>query len=239
MRERGRISDIFFSFQGEGLYLGEPQIFLRFAGCNISPKCLYCDTSAKVNKEMTVGEILAKIERAKWPTRFIALTGGEPLLQVNFLKRLLPALKRRGFRIYLETNGTLPEALSHIIEEVDIIAMDIKLPSSGRTAALWERQSQFLNVVSKKIWDSPQWDSPHFFMVKVVLTGDTEKNDLVKAISLVEAAPYIPFILQPVTPNKKVKGVRDKKLREFHSLARRRLENVSIVPQVHKVLGIR
>jgi len=228
MRERGRISDIFFSFQGEGLYLGEPQIFLRFAGCNISPKCIYCDTSAKVNKEMTVGEILAKIERAKWPTRFIALTGGEPLLQVNFLKRLLPALKRRDFRIYLETNGTLPEALSHIIEEVDIIAMDIKLPSSGRTAALWERQSQFLDTSRKKE-----------IMVKVVLTGDTEKNDLVKAISLVGAAPYIPFILQPVTPNKKVKGVRDKKLREFHSLARRRLKNVSVVPQVHKVLGIR
>jgi len=228
MRERGRISDIFFSFQGEGLYLGEPQIFLRFADCNISPKCLYCDTSAKVNKEMTVGEILAKIERAKWPTRFIALTGGEPLLQVNFLKRLLPALKRRDFRIYLETNGTLPEALSHIIEEVDIIAMDIKLPSSGRTAALWERQSQFLDTSRKKE-----------IMVKVVLTGDTEKNDLVKAISLVGAAPYIPFILQPVTPNKKVKGVRDKKLREFHSLARRRLENVSVVPQVHKVLGIK
>jgi len=228
MRERGRISDIFFSFQGEGLYLGEPQIFLRFAGCNISPKCLYCDTSTKVNKEMTVGEILAKIERAKWPTRFIALTGGEPLLQVNFLKRLLPALKRRDFRIYLETNGTLPEALSHIIEEVDIIAMDIKLPSSGRTAALWERQSQFLDTSRKKE-----------IMVKVVLTGDTEKNDLGKAISLVEAAPYIPFILQPVTPNKKVKGVRDKKLREFHSLARRRLKNVSVVPQVHKVLGIR
>jgi len=228
MSVRGKVSDIFFSFQGEGIYVGEPQIFLRFVDCNISPKCLYCDTEVEANSKMTVGEVLAKIERKGWPTKFISLTGGEPLLQVNFLKRLLPALKKEGFRTYLETNGTIPEALSLVIGDVDIIAMDIKLPSSGRTMGFWERYSQFLEVGRKKE-----------IMVKVVLTRDTKKSELGKAISLVEETPSIPFILQPVTPNKKVKGIGDRRLREFHLLARRSLKNVSVIPQVHRMLGIR
>lgn len=228
MSATANIASIFFSCQGEGIYAGEPQGFVRFAGCNMSPKCLYCDTDTNQNNEMTVSGILSRIEKEKWPIKFISLTGGEPLLQVNFLKRLLPALKKRGFRIYLETNGTLPDALLLIIHDLDIIAMDIKLPSSGRTAVLWEKHAQFLKAGIKKE-----------IMVKLVLTRDTKKNDFEKAVFLLKKTPAVPFILQPVTPNKKAKAIGDKTLQEFYSFASRSLKDVRIIPQLHRIFGIK
>ncbi len=228
MSARGRVSEIFFSFQGEGIYLGEPQIFIRFADCNIHPGCIYCDTEIKIKREISVAQILNKIEKEKWPAKSVSLTGGEPLLQVNFLKKLLPCLKRKKFRTYLETNGTLPEALKHIIKDINIIAMDIKLPSSGKTTAFWKEHRRFLEAGRKKE-----------VLIKVVVTGDTEKSDFEKAVNLASKNPSIPFILQPVTPNRGVKGIGEKKLKEFYTIARHSLKDVRIIPQVHALLGIR
>lgn len=228
MTKAGRISDIFFSFQGEGIYLGEPQIFIRLADCNLSPRCLYCDTDIKLNKEMTANEIVDKIKRESWPAKSVSITGGEPLIQADFLAEVLPVLKQQGFTIYLETNGTLPEALGLVIENIDIIAMDIKLPSSGRTAPLWEKHSQFLKIGREKE-----------IMVKVVLTSDTDTADLVKAVSLIEGGPSIPFILQPVTPDGKVKGIGEMKIQEFYALAGSCLKDVRVIPQVHRIMGIK
>lgn len=251
MTVKGRISELFFSFQGEGLYLGEPQIFIRLAGCNISPGCAYCDTALEKLKEMTPEEVLARIEREKWPTKFISLTGGEPLLQAEFLHNLLAPLKKRKFKTYLETNGTLPGALAAVIDRVDIIAMDIKLPSSGRTRPFWDKHRQFLRLGKKKE-----------IMIKVVVTGETEESDLARAISLVkEEAPSLPFILQPVTPIDKsssagsklreraaistgrtyggIKAIGEKKLQDFFGLCRQHLKNVLVIPQVHAILGLK
>ena len=229
MSPKGKISDLFFSFQGEGLYLGEPQIFVRLARCNISPRCSYCDTLAEVREELWPEEILSRIERKKWPTKFISLTGGEPLLQTEFLDKLLTSLKKRKFKTYLETNGTLPEALASVIDGVDIIAMDIKLPSSGQTGPFWHRHGEFLRLAKKKE-----------IMIKVVLTQDTEKKDLARAIRLVkDQAPAIPFILQPVTPGGREQAIGDKKLYGFFLLCRQHLKKVLVIPQLHAILGIK
>ena len=64
----------------------------------------------------------------------MSLTGGEPLLQVDFIKNLAPKIKERGLKVYLETNGTMPERLSEIIGHVDTVAMDVKLPSISGTS---------------------------------------------------------------------------------------------------------
>lgn len=225
---KGAISEIFFSFQGEGIYLGEPQIFVRLAGCNLQPRCRYCDTKINTNRTMTSDDILYRIEKEKWPAKFISITGGEPLIQAGFLSKLLPRLQKKGFRIYLETNGTLPDAMGSVAGNVDIVSMDIKLPSSGRTRACWERHSRFLNICKKKE-----------VMVKVVVTGDTERSDIEKAVGLMEKIPHFPFILQPVTSNGKVKCIGYKRLKEFYRFARQRLGDVRIIPQVHRIFDIK
>ncbi len=102
-----KISEIFPSIQGEGLRQGEPTLFIRLAGCNL--KCDFCDTKyAWVSgQEMSVSRVLDKVKKIynTFPTRWICLTGGEPLLQG--VEGLVRHLKAESFKIQVETNATL------------------------------------------------------------------------------------------------------------------------------------
>ncbi len=97
-----RINEIFYSLQGEGRHTGVPAVFLRMAGCNM--QCSFCDTQHRDFKPMTTGEIVAQV--GKFPSRTVIVTGGEPALQLD--EELTAALHRAGFRIHIETNGTIP-----------------------------------------------------------------------------------------------------------------------------------
>jgi 7-carboxy-7-deazaguanine synthase len=123
-----RISEIFRSLQGEGRLTGVECVFVRACGCNL--RCGYCDTpyasSSPEGKEMTVGEILERVEELKTPgpLRHIVLTGGEPML----FDELLPlgdALKQAAWHITVETSGTryLPVAC-------DLMSISPKLSNS-------------------------------------------------------------------------------------------------------------
>ncbi|WP_210544830.1 7-carboxy-7-deazaguanine synthase [Rhodoferax sp. PAMC 29310] len=118
------VKEIFYTLQGEGGQAGMPAVFCRFAGCNLwsgresdreSAVCRFCDTDF-VGTDGTLGgkfaqaDVLADRIAAQWPTsdhanRLTVLTGGEPLMQVD--TELIDALHARGFRIAVETNGTL------------------------------------------------------------------------------------------------------------------------------------
>jgi 7-carboxy-7-deazaguanine synthase len=102
-----KINEIFPSIQGEGLRLGEPALFIRFSHCNL--KCTFCDTKYawQTGQEMTVGSILKKIKKIHiaFPTDWVCLTGGEPLLQN--IGELVRTLKTEGFKIQVETNATI------------------------------------------------------------------------------------------------------------------------------------
>ena len=142
------IKEIFSSIQGEGTHLGEMQIFVRFCKCNLS--CKYCDTEflAKNNtKEYTAKELAENILHNEVQT--VSLTGGEPLLDVIFLKEFLPLIKKQK-NIYLETNGTLPNELSAVLNYVDIIAADIKLESATKQKNKFDINDEFLNIAKKK-----------------------------------------------------------------------------------------
>ena len=120
-----RVTEIFFSIQGEGTRAGRPCVFVRFTGCDL--RCVYCDTAYAFHggREMTREEILGEV--ARFPARFVCLTGGEPLLQ-----RELPELSReliaRGYEVAIETHGQRPlDALPR--EAIRIV--DVKTPASG------------------------------------------------------------------------------------------------------------
>ena len=120
-----RISEIFFSLQGETSRIGLPTVFVRLTGCPL--RCIYCDTSYAFTggQDMSVAEILGQV--AEYAPRYVTVTGGEPLAQKHCLL-LLRALCDAGYEVSLETGGALD------IGEVDARVarvVDIKTPASG------------------------------------------------------------------------------------------------------------
>ena len=224
--------EIFSSYQGEGIFVGVKQIFIRFAGCNLD--CSFCDTSkTAIIKNASVEDILKNVREMRkrfGPPHSVSLTGGEPLLYTEFLGRLLPELKKAGFNIYLETNGTLTKELKRIIAHVDIIAMDIKLPSSTGIPPLWEKHMEFLHAARKKN-----------IFIKAVVTENTSRSDIIKARDIVEKVDRdIPFVLQPAsTALRGDFAVSKEKIFDHYRISGEKLADVRIIPQVHKLMGIR
>jgi len=226
-----KVTEVFLSVQGEGIYAGEPHIFVRFYGCNM--KCEFCDTSQyEIPMDLPLTKLIYEISAADKDKKAaaVAITGGEPLLHSDFLKCMLPVLRRRGYRIYLDTNGTLPEKLQELIDAVDIIAMDIKLPSSTGYRDLWKEHLEFLKIAKAKE-----------VFTKTVVTGRTDEADMDKTIDLIETVDRrIPLILQPASEFGEFKAVADHNtLLQWQKKARERLGDVRIIPQLHKIEGIR
>lgn len=102
-----KIAETFASFQGEGGRQGEATIFVRLAGCNLS--CGFCDTKSarRGGRPVSISAIVARVERQRkrFPAEWVCLTGGEPMLQE--IGPLVSALKKTGFRVQVETNGTV------------------------------------------------------------------------------------------------------------------------------------
>ncbi|MDR2395025.1 MAG: 7-carboxy-7-deazaguanine synthase QueE [Endomicrobium sp.] len=230
--------EIFFSFQGEALYTGLPQIFVRFAGCNI--KCSYCDTNysiivSKKAKYLTTKEVIEKIEilYKKHKKNFtstkpsIAFTGGEPLLYTDFLKELLPKLKMKGFNAYIETNGTLYRSLKQVIRFCDIVAMDFKLPSECKKS-FWEEHKKFLKIIiSNKIDDA---------FIKCVITKNTTLKEIKQTVKIVKPLTNdISLILQPSLDKNKP---MIQNLHLFYTFAKKFIPNVHIMVQMHKIYKI-
>ena len=237
--------EIFSSVQGEGPLLGCRQVFVRFAGCNLS--CSYCDTPtgpapAICRAENSAGEnFFTDIENPLDAERAaelingyglsrhhsVSLTGGEPLLHAEYLLELIPLIKGARQGIYLETNGTLPGELSRLIYLVDIVAMDIKLPGIAGTEPLWEEHRRFLQIARERE-----------VFVKIVVNNSTQQDEIKKAAGIIrEVSENIPLIIQPATESGHfcldAGGVR-----RFQFLALDMLKDVRVIPQTHVVMGL-
>lgn len=119
------ISEIFYSLQGEAAEVGIPTVFIRLIGCPL--RCNYCDTEYAFHGKnlLSIDAILTKISHFK--TRYICVSGGEPLAQKNCLKLLDELIKKR-YKVSLETSGSID--ISEVNPKVSIV-MDLKTPSSG------------------------------------------------------------------------------------------------------------
>jgi 7-carboxy-7-deazaguanine synthase len=131
-----RITEIFFSLQGETKTVGLPTVFVRLTGCPL--RCTYCDTAYAFSGGTikTLDEIIDQVRG--FGARFVTVTGGEPLAQPGCIP-LLTALCDEGFDVSLETSGALP------VKQVDSRVMkvlDIKTPGSGEVERnLWDNLS--------------------------------------------------------------------------------------------------
>ena len=158
------------------------------------------------------------------PTHSVSFTGGEPLLHADFIAEVAA---QTDAKIFLETNGTLVDEFKKISAAVDFVSMDIKLPSVvGKN--LFAVHEKFLRAAVDKD-----------LCVKIVVTGSTADEEFLSAIELVASVDEKIFVvLQPVTPVKNVPAVDAKKILSRQETALRRLQNVRIIPQTHKLINV-
>ena len=227
------IIEIFSSFQGEGLLIGQRQIFVRFAGCNLN--CIYCDTddskSEKSGKLMTPQEVTDEIKRILTPDcKAISFTGGEPSLYPDFINEVGKNFK---LNIMLETNGTLPDNID-LMDNLDIVSLDIKLPEHfdgdfGEEIFLNEIKS--LNLLMAK--------SINVYCKVVILPSTKIKSfkEVVEKLSQnISSKSNLKIIIQPSSPLGEWKDINFR-LFEFSEVVGQYFE-VSTIPQIHKILDI-
>ena len=216
------------------------------SGCHL--RCRYCDTPGSLERSATfrVHTSEGKTVHAANPVACsdvsrhalslinndtrradgLAVTGGEPLLQADFLAELLADARWPRPRL-LETSGTLPEQLAKVMSVVDIVSMDIKLPSNTGEPPFWEAHRRFLAIAHGKIY------------VKLLVDDGTAADEVERAACLVaETAAESAVFIQPITAPSGGVAIGTSELDRFFSIARRYNPDVRVLPQTHKMLGI-
>jgi 7-carboxy-7-deazaguanine synthase len=245
------INEVFSSIQGEGPWIGERHIFVRFLGCDIH--CRYCDTPAalpsgteglgskicmaqtaagadtydQIENPVSSHALLEFCSRLiiPGPSRpTLSLTGGEPLLHRDFLMEWL-GHARRQFRVYLETNGVHAEVMQELRDLVDVISMDFKLPSATGLRPFWQEHKDFLAAAKGKV-----------LFVKAVVTKDAAQEDILTSARIIAGFDQrIPLVIQPaggeLAPGSNM-------LVDFQNAALKIIPDVRVIPQIHKILNV-
>ncbi|MBO5151681.1 MAG: 7-carboxy-7-deazaguanine synthase QueE [Methanobrevibacter sp.] len=230
---KASIIEIFSSFQGEGVLIGQRQIFVRFAGCNLN--CDYCDTKHSISKKegmlMTPEEVVSKIESILTPDcHTISFTGGEPSLYPEFINEVS---KLTDLNIMLETNGTLPANID-LIDNLDIVSLDIKLKEQFKghfDEDIFLNEIKSLNLLIEKSIN---------VYCKVVILPSLKIESFEEVIKKIDEEIIdennIQFIIQPSSPLNEWNNLSER-LFEFSEIVGKYFE-VSTIPQIHKILNI-
>lgn len=243
----GYLSEVFVSFQGEGAYVGCRHLFVRLAGCNL--RCQYCDTpdslertsqyvvhhpnrSAEIRSNpahpVDLARTIDQILRREGPIDAVAVTGGEPLTQSEFVAEVLQ-VARPPVPVLLETNGVLPKRLPDVLPWVGIISMDIKPPSNTGEGAFWDEHAEFVRLCAGKD-----------LYVKLLVDEQTLDSDVLSAGRLLTSIrPEVTVFIQPIIGADGLVGIRPERLTHLYAVMRRELRSVRVLPQTHKILGIR
>ena len=232
---KARINEIFSSIQGEGKLIGRRQIFVRFSGCNL--RCNYCDTpqglDPKVGSFFSEEQLFNSINDLKTPDfHSISLTGGEPLLNADFIRSFL---EKYDFDCLLETNGSLPDELEKIAELIKYASLDIKLPEHCSTPNwdnLFTNELKSLNLLIDK--------KTNIYCKIVILPStkvDTIKSIVSRLYDEISDVSRLSMVIQPSDPlNNWIEN--SEKLFEVSEVVGNYLD-VLTIPQVHKLLKIR
>ena len=249
--ESGYIKELFSSFQGEGPYTGRRQIFIRFAGCPLS--CFYCDTAyartpepaycSFINKNKNRGmalienpigshSVLELVNELRTPdVHSICYTGGEPLLSAAFVNEIAKEARDMGYKNFIETSGYSATSFESIVMNFDFASIDIKLRShraveDGDYSRLYSNELDSVRI---------SVDNGLETIVKVVVTRGTSVNEIERVCRDLSDLE-IKFVLQPVTGADIKPDIE--RLFTLSELAGSFLDDVMVIPQVHKCMGI-
>ena len=241
----GSLVEIFSSIQGEGPLVGFRQVFIRLSGCNLD--CRYCDTDFQSAADCRVETVPGSGQIELWPNpvslerleilidqytqtypglhHSISLTGGEPLASIALLENWLPALKRK-LPIHLETNGTLPQELGQVIENIDLISMDFKLESVSGSATPWDDHQTFLQTAGDKL-----------LCAKLVVSAMSSVEEVEHAARIMQKSDMTAdLILQPMTSTDE--SISAQHLFTLQECAAKIYPSVRIIPQTHRWLNL-
>ena len=188
-----RITEIFYSLQGESNTVGIPTVFIRLTGCPL--RCVYCDTAYAFTggKKMEIAEIIA--QAGQYGTKYITVTGGEPLAQPACLK-LITQLLDKGFLVSLETSGAIDVAP---VDPRAVKIMDLKTPSSGELRKNLYQNIQHLNYKDQ---------------VKFVIGNDEDYNWSKMAITEYGLPDRCEILFSPVLGQQNPTGLAEKILQD-------------------------
>jgi len=187
-----KISELFYSIQGEGKLSGVPSVFVRASGCNL--RCSWCDTPyASWNPEgddLSVNEIVDRV--AEYPARHVVITGGEPMVMPDIVP-LTAALKSRGYHITIETAATVFQDVT-----LDLASMSPKLGNStpwqregGRFASPHEKNRLNVPVIQQFIATAPD------FQLKFVVTSEADLAEIDAILAAVTGWKHADVLLMP------------------------------------------
>jgi len=244
------LSEIFSSVQGEGPYVGERHLFVRFCVCHRA--CVFCDTMLDRTKHVSVEKVPGSGRFALVPnplsveqvvgiireidpkknSQHISITGGEPLLQAHYLRELFPVLVDMGYSIYLETAGDFPHELETVIEWIDVVAMDIKLSSVTKEENTFPEHWEFLQVCR-------QHEAEVF--TKLILSAETNEAELREAVKGIRQAggKETLVVIQPMTKAVKTDAIpTGEQVLRWQELVLEYMPHVRVIPQTHKMLEV-
>lgn len=242
--------------------MGEPQVFVRLAGCPL--RCRYCDTphSWAIHAEARVPgataeaspqrvpawhDVKALLERVRaaesGARRTVSLTGGEPLLWPRFAAELARALAPR--RVHLETAGAHPQALETLLAHVAHVSLDLKLAADLQAPV----EGVDLPEREPEPRDAAGWRAVRRHVLPLLVDRDacaklvvTEHTDVAEALvaldDLRELAPRVPVFLQPATPRPRAAAPEPARVDALVQGALERGLSVRSLPQIHPLLGL-
>lgn len=252
------VLEVFSTIQGEGPRVGERQVFVRLARCDL--RCAFCDTpesyptpaTARIQRApdgpddgdeadehpsnpVSVAALVAAVLRLDAPRGLhpsVSITGGEPLLHPKAVRALAQALSALRFRVHLETGGHRPGALAEVLDAIDEATPDLKLASATGFPTPWDAHR-----ASYRLLDG----AGKLLAVKAVVAAGTTGAEIeAAALFAREHAPSAPLVLQPVSAKEGGPPPPPAAhLLRLHTAAARVHPVVRVIPQTHRMLGLR
>lgn len=239
-KARARVSEIFTSIEGEGIFVGKKTLFIRFSGCHL--KCRWCDTKYALpldsGTEYQMNEIEDLIIRELQPFTYkVNFTGGEPLLQTDAVIKLADFIKKQtNLKTYIESSCFDSELFSKVLPYIDICKIEFKTDDS--------------KVVENEVYDSLLLneikclelavESNKTTYIKIVVTNSTNlesfKNLVYNISKKIRPSDIVGFIIQP---SHGVDQPTVNKLLDTYDIVQPMFPEVRIIPQLHKEIGAR
>lgn len=177
-------------------------------GCNLS--CWYCHNKQLISgtqkQVINFAEILEFLESRKSFLDAVVITGGEPTLQSD-LEDVINEIKRRGFKVKLDTNGTRPDVLARVLDKVDYVAMDIKNSFANMSKTICNSNPQLIENIRKSIAILKSGNTEYEF--RTTFTPDISLEDIEEIGKTVDGAKA--FYLQTYIPQAGSKGDKHSK----------------------------